>query len=271
MADDRPIAVFDSGVGGLTVLKPLLEKFPGESFVYLGDTARLPYGTKSLTTLQLYLRQMADYLLERDIKALVIACHSASSAWLEQPFDLPVPVWEMITPACQSVLKEKPDEKSLGLLATKATVKSGAYEKVLKSLGSGRAVISQSCPLFVPLIEEGLEEDPVAADLAGRYLKSLRGECKTVVLGCTHYPLLRGTLEQVGEEFEFVDPAESLVQLMAEDERAGKWEKSSAKDSSLKLLTTDSSSDLWGLARRILHQEPLPSLELVAMAPSRSR
>ena len=105
MTDNRPLAVFDSGVGGLTVLKPLLKAFPRESFIYLGDTARLPYGTKSLSTLQLYLKQMASYLLEMDIKGLVIACHSASSAWLESAFDLPVPVWEMISPACQMALE----------------------------------------------------------------------------------------------------------------------------------------------------------------------
>ena len=154
------------------MLKPLLKAFPRESFIYLGDTARLPYGTKSLSTLQLYLKQMASYLLEMDIKGLVIACHSASSAWLESAFDLPVPVWEMISPACQMALEHSRGEPLLGLLATKATVRSGAYERTLKSLDPDKKLVAQSCPLFVPLIEEGLEEDPITAVMAQKYLSA---------------------------------------------------------------------------------------------------
>jgi glutamate racemase len=265
--DPRPIAVFDSGVGGLTVLKPLLKAYPHERFIYLGDTARLPYGTKSISTLQLYLRQMMEFLLPMDIKGLVIACHSASSAWLEEPFEVPIPVWEMISSACTAALSLSPKGGPIGLLATKATVRSGAYDRTLKKLSPDATLRAQSCPLFVPLIEEGMENDSIAKDMIQRYLEPVSSDCQTFILGCTHYPLLGEALSTLYPAHTFIDPAEALVAKMTEDLASGSWQQTSGQSAAeLRLLTTDTGSDLWSLARRILPKVNLSELELVSIS-----
>ncbi|RYZ63622.1 MAG: glutamate racemase, partial [Proteobacteria bacterium] len=158
--DDRPIGLFDSGIGGLTVLKTLLGDFPNESFLYLGDTARLPYGSKSAQTIERYLIQNIDFLASRNVKAVVVACNSASTVLLGTTLTFPVPVYNVIEPGAERALKAT-SGKRIGVLGTKATVAAKSYVNALHARDASVEVFQQACPLLVPLVEEGMEEDPI--------------------------------------------------------------------------------------------------------------
>ena len=211
--NDRPIGVFDSGVGGLTVFRAVEQAVPGESLIYVGDTARVPYGTKSPKTVERYALQAARFLREHRIKLLVVACNTASSVALDplaQAAD--APVMGVIEPgARQAVALSKSGR--IGVIGTRATVDSGAYPSAIRAMRPGVEVISRACPLFVPLAEEGWEGDDVVPRVARRYLAPLQeARIDTLVLGCTHYPLLRGTIGEVmGPSVRLVDSAESTA------------------------------------------------------------
>ncbi len=211
----RPIGVFDSGVGGLTVVAALGRRLPGESILYLGDTARLPYGTKSPATVSRYTRRNLDFLVRRGVKAVVVACNTASAVALEGLTE-PVPVWGVIAPGARRAAGVS--RGRVGVIATEATIRSGAYERSLADLRPELEIASQACPLFVPLVEEGWHDDPVAEEVARRYLAPLlaRG-IDTLVLGCTHYPLLAPTLSRVvGPDVAMVDSAEAVAAEVAQ-------------------------------------------------------
>jgi len=183
--------VFDSGIGGLTVVKALRDLLPEEQIMYLGDTARVPYGSRSPSTVERYSLEIANMLMERDAKVMVVACNTVSSVALplleEQ---LPVPVVGVIRPGAEAAIHET-KSNHIGVIGTRATIRSGAYERTLKSLSAGAQVTSRACPLLVPLIEEGLLNDPVTDQMIARYLDPmLKDGIDTLVLGCTHYPLL---------------------------------------------------------------------------------
>lgn len=212
-ASHSPLGVFDSGIGGLTVLKALLERLPSESTVYLGDTARVPYGTKSPEVVSRYSLQNARFLTDRGVKLLVVACNTASAVALpalEQA--LGVPVLGVIAPGAR-VAAHRSRTGRVGVIGTPGTIRSGAYQKALESARPGVQVVSKACPLFVPLAEEGWVTGDVPARVAERYLGELAGAgVDTLVLGCTHYPLLRDVIAQaMGEGVALVDSAEATA------------------------------------------------------------
>jgi len=210
---ERAIGVFDSGVGGLTVLKEIVRQLPGEELIYLGDTARVPYGTKSPRTVLRYALESAAFLVKQRVKLLVVACNTASSVALpalEERFNLPVV--GVIEPGARKAVAVTRNRK-VGVVGTEGTVKSGAYARAIHDLDPDIEVFSVPCPLFVPLAEEGWADHAVARLVAAEYLTPLiaRG-IDTLVLGCTHYPLLKSTLRQIlGEKVALVDSAEETA------------------------------------------------------------
>ncbi len=193
-----PIGVFDSGLGGLTVVKQLLLHLPNEAIIYFGDTARLPYGTKSILTVRKFSLQIARFLQDQDVKIIVVACNTASSLALNViKENIAVPVLGVIEPGVSAALRVS-KSKSIGVIGTTATILSGAYEKALQKLDPTVNVNSVACPLFVPLVEEGWEQSDVAEMIARKYLDQIiNTEIDTLILGCTHYPILKDVLHKV--------------------------------------------------------------------------
>ena len=210
---DRPIGVFDSGIGGLTVFKALGRRMPQESLVYFGDTAHIPYGSKSREAVTRYSLEVARFLAARDIKALVVACNTSSAlALAEVQAALRVPVLGVIQPGAKAAAEASRNGR-VGVIGTEATVASGAYAQALKKCGPSLRVFSTACPLFVPLVEEGWWGHPVTAQVARHYLASLkRSRIDVLVLGCTHYPLLKGVLQrEMGTSVKLIDSAEQTA------------------------------------------------------------
>jgi len=210
------IGVFDSGIGGLTVVRALARLLPHEDIVYLGDTARTPYGTKSPETICRYAQENAAFLLDKGIKCLVVACNSVSAVALpELEQQLPVPVIGVIEPGAQAAVRATRNGK-VGVIGTEATIASNAYTRALKALRPDLEIYTRACPLFVPLAEEGWTENDVARAAARRYLASLRRSgIDTLVLGCTHYPLLAGVIAEVlGPTVTLVDSAGTTAQAV---------------------------------------------------------
>jgi glutamate racemase len=208
-----PIGVFDSGLGGLTVLKALARRMPQESLVYFGDTAHVPYGTKSPEAIARYSTQVARFLAGRGIKLLVVACNT-SSAWALPAIRraAKVPVLGVVLPGARAALAAAPSGR-IGVIGTEATINSRAYPKALARLRRGIRVESRACPLFVPLVEEGWWSGPVAAAVARRYAAPLRkAGVKAVILGCTHYPYLKGVLARaLGRGVRLIDSADETA------------------------------------------------------------
>ena len=212
-----PIGVFDSGVGGLTVYRALHEQLPNERFVYLGDTARVPYGTKSLATVERYAVENARFLAAHGIKMLVVACNTASALALPAIRGaLEIDVVGVIGPGARASVKSGQDgcapRRSIGVIATESTVQSGAYTAAIKKADSNAEVIERACPMFVPLAEEGWADNEVTRTIAATYLADLRGKTDTLVLGCTHYPILRDVIQQtIGEDVRLIDSGEATA------------------------------------------------------------
>jgi glutamate racemase len=209
----RPIGVFDSGIGGLTVVSALRALLPNESIFYLGDTARVPYGGKSAATVQRYSLEIAAMLLGEQAKTVVVACNTASALALPRLEEtLPVPVTGVILPGARAAIA-KTRTGHIGVIGTRATIKSGAYERALRSLNPEIQVTARACPLLVPLIEEGWLESPITDEIIMQYLAPLlNGGIDTLVLGCTHYPLLRKAIARlVGEKVALVDSAQNCA------------------------------------------------------------
>ncbi len=210
--DDRPIGVFDSGVGGLTVVKEIIRQLPQEDIVYFGDTAHLPYGPKSFQTIKRLVRDNIHFLLKKKIKAVILACHTASAFTLEEMREEnPIPIIGVIRPGAGEALRVTKN-KRIGVIGTYGTIKSGAYAKELKRLEPEAFVIEKPCPLFVPLVEEGWIEKEATRLIVREYLEPLKEEeIDTLILGCTHYPLLKKEITQVMGEVSLIDSARATV------------------------------------------------------------
>ncbi|NLV41531.1 MAG: glutamate racemase [Candidatus Hydrogenedentes bacterium] len=212
------IGVFDSGVGGLTVFRRIAEALPREHLCYLGDTARVPYGTKSADTVIRYARSCAAHLRARGIKMLVVACNTASAYALEVLRDeLPLPVIGVVEPGARAAIARTKTGR-VGVIGTPGTVASGAYVRAIAALSPDIRVYSQACPLFVPLVEDGWTTGPVPEAVASRYLDRLAARgVDTLVLGCTHYPLLRGVIAKaMGPKVCLVDSAKETAKAVVE-------------------------------------------------------
>ena len=218
MTDIRnaPVGVFDSGVGGLTVAREIMRNLPSEKIVYFGDTARVPYGSKSKETITRYSRQIIRFLMEQDVKAIVIACNTASAFALETVrHEFPLPIIGVIRAGAE-VAAAGTRNKRVGVIGTEGTIGSGIHEELLHSLDPEIQVFGKACPLFCPLVEEGWTHDPLTREVASRYLKELQDkDIDTLILGCTHYPLLRSTIREImGESVRLVNPAyETALEL----------------------------------------------------------
>jgi glutamate racemase len=214
----QPVGVFDSGIGGLTVVHALRKALPAEDIFYLGDTARLPYGTKNQATIERYSLEIAGLLLSERAKIIVVACNTATALALPRLQEtLRVPVIGVIAPGARAAVKTTKSGR-IGVIGTRATMTSGAYEQTIQALRPNATVISQPCPLLVPLIEEGMLHGAIAEEILHLYLDPLLLEgVDTLVLGCTHYPLLAPLIsELVGEGITLVDSAENCAIAVAQ-------------------------------------------------------
>lgn len=257
----RAIGVFDSGVGGLTVFREIARALPREPLIYLGDSARVPYGTKSPKTVQRYALEAARHLLSRDVKMLVVACNTATAAALPALREaLSIPVIGVVEPGARAAVERT--SGVVGVIATEGTVKSKAYTTAIKNLDPDIEVIESAAPLFVPLAEEGWANTHVAREVAEIYLEPLiDAGIDTLVLGCTHYPILRGTIEQVvGDAVHIVDSAETTAQSVKE-----LLGKSAGVNAPLHhFLVTDAEERFRRIAGEFLEQE-IANLELVSL------
>lgn len=206
---EKAIGVFDSGVGGLTVFRELMKQMPKERLIFFGDTARVPYGSKSKETVTQYSRQIIRFLKSQSVKAIVVACNTASALALDDiEKETDIPIIGVVKPGAVSASKKTKNGR-IGLIGTEATISSGVYERLLHEMDERFRIIGKACPLFVPLAEEGLIDDPVTTEIAGRYLAELIDSgIDTLIMGCTHYPLIKDTIKKVvGEKVELVNPA----------------------------------------------------------------
>lgn len=209
MSSEAPIGVFDSGIGGTTVVRELIARLPNEKIIYYGDTARVPYGNKSAETIVTYSRQIAHFLISRGVKAIVIACNTASAIALEVlRRELPVPVIGVVMPGAKAAARSTKNKK-IGVIATRATINSCIYEAYLQKTNPDIEVYKQACPLFVPLVEEGWINDDITTQIIHRYIDNLLSKgIDSLVLGCTHYPLLADRIAEVaGPGVTLVNPA----------------------------------------------------------------
>jgi len=262
-----PIGIFDSGVGGLTVYRALHERLPNERFVYLGDTARVPYGTKTLATVERYAVENSKFLEAHGIKLLVVACNTASALALPAIRKaVRVPVIGVIAPGSRAAV-EIASGANIGVIATEATINSGAYANAIAALGATGEVIERACPLFVSLAEEGWANTDVARIVARDYLSDFRRtSIATLVLGCTHYPILRDVIsETVGSEITLIDSGaataadvESLLEQksLTHDEPLGLYQERSLCDDLDHFYVTDAAERFAKVAERFLGSAP---------------
>lgn len=222
---EAPVGVFDSGVGGLTVTREIIRQIPNERIVYFGDTARVPYGTKSRETILRYSRQIIRFLRTQGVKAIVVACNTASALALEDiRRELDIPIIGVIKPGAKVAVNTTKNGK-IGIIGTEATINSKIYTHFIQDLNPDLTVIGKACPLFVPLVEEGtFLNDPITVEIASKYLQGLKDEnVDTLILGCTHYPLIRSIVGAImGTEVNLVNPAyETARELKALLKREG--------------------------------------------------
>ena len=262
--NSKPIGVFDSGLGGLTVVREIRRQLPGEAIVYFGDLARLPYGPKSTVQIQRFSLENTEFLLRKGIKALVIACNSSASAAFQMlKRRSRVPLVSVIEPAAEEAVR-KTRSGRIGVIGTSATIESGVYEAALRKRHSGVRVFTQSCPLFVPLVEEGWLDGGVAERVIEKYLAPLaKKRIDTLILGCTHYPILRREIQAcLGPAVELVDsaaPTVKRIEALLEDEGLLSGKKIGGK---FQVFVSDLPRSFRSVGERFLG-EKLPAIQVV--------
>ena len=262
MKSNRPLGVFDSGLGGLTVVRALREVLPNEDIVYLGDTARVPYGTRGPATITRYALACARHLVSRDVKAIVVACNTVSAVAPDRlRVELDLPVLGVIEPGARAAVAATKLGR-IGVLATAGTIASGAYTRTVQTLSTRVEVIGQAAPLLVPLAEEGWTDGEVPRLAVRRYLEPLaKANVDVVVLGCTHYPLLRPIIEEeakrmIAEDVRIVDSARAVAQDTHDFLHARGLAKDPGGRGSLHLLVTDMPGSFGEMAARFLGERP---------------
>lgn len=219
MSDSRPIGVFDSGLGGLTVVRKLIKYMPKEDIVYFGDTGRVPYGTRSLDTIRRYAGEDENFLISKDVKLIIAACGTVSSVAADISSRLTVPFFEVVSHASAAAVQTTENGR-IGVIGTAATIKSGKHREIIKSIMPQAQVVSNSCSLFVPLVEEGWydENDIVVCETVRRYLKPIMDfGADTLILGCTHYPVLSPVIKKVtGDKMALIDAGEVTSRAVSE-------------------------------------------------------
>jgi len=251
---ERPIGIFDSGLGGLTVVQEIIKQLPSEDMIYFGDLARLPYGTKSRQQIKQFSQENTDFLDRFDIKALVIACNSSASISAEfLKRNSAVPVIEVTQPAaCEAIRITR--SKRIGVLGTRATIQSGAYARLINRLDKRCLVTSIACPLLVPFVEEGQVSGPALESIIHTYLKPLiQKRVDTIILGCTHYPLLKDAISRcVSSRVQLVDSAKPTVRLLKSELKEVGLQNKSAKRGSLRVFVSDQPEHFQKLGERFL-------------------
>ncbi len=261
---NAPIGVFDSGIGGLTVAKELITALPGEDIIYLGDTARVPYGTKSGRTVIAYSHSNTEFLISKGIKLLVVACNTASSVSLpslNSEFD--IPVIGVIEPGAKKAVSVTKAGK-IGVIGTPSTINSSAYKKAIEELNPSIEVISKPCPLFVPLADEGWTEGELVERIAEEYLSSIKDTgIDVLVLGCTHYPLLKHTIQKVmGEKITLVDSAKETAMEIKQALIRENLLNENSSSSNKEFYLTDVSDTFLSVAGRFLGED-IKKIEMV--------
>lgn len=263
-----PIGIFDSGIGGLTVVKEVREMLPGEDIIYFGDTARVPYGIKSEETVRGYALQISRFLLERGVKMILIACNTVSASAKPGIEEVAgdIPVLDVITAGARAALRED-ITRHIGVIGTLATIGSGAYERAIRERDSSVRVSSEACPLLVPLAEEGWTDNDIARDTLKIYLETLgRSDIDSLILGCTHYPLfsdsIRATLDN--PEIRIIDSARSIAEMAREKLRERDLLNPQA-DGRFECYVSDRPQRFQELARRFLGM-PIPDVHIVQLA-----
>ena len=255
----KAIGIFDSGIGGLTVLKELVSALPFENTIYLGDTARVPYGIRSPETVTRYSFEITRFLLSQEIKILVVACNTASAVSLEAvKREFPLPVIGVLEPGARAAVRATRKRK-IGIIGTEATVASGAYEKAIGKIGPDIDVFAEACPLFVPLVEEGWTNNDVAELIAGRYLAPFQGKgIDVLVLGCTHYPLLKKVISGImGDGITLIDSATETAREVADVLAKLNWLRPDHDDAVRRYFVTDSPARFERIGRLFLEKERL--------------
>lgn len=249
-----PVGVFDSGVGGLTVAREIMRQLPKENIVYFGDTARVPYGSKSRDNIVRFSRQIIRFLRTKEVKAVVIACNTASALALETvQAETDIPVIGVIVPGARAAVRETRNGK-IGVAGTEGTIRSETYTKVIRSMREDAQVIGKACPLFVPLVEEGFTKHPITKEVIEIYLSDMRHtDIDTMILGCTHYPLLRsGIIEFFGDAVHIVNPAyETAIDLKHILEKRGLL-NDSGRPADYEFYVSDAAEKFTEFANKIL-------------------
>lgn len=260
MDKKRLIGVFDSGIGGLSVLKQLLRFLPYEKYIYLGDTARVPYGNRSVEIVKQYAEQCTKFLLDKDVKLIIVACNTVSAVALDAVIEKAgnIPVIGMIYPAAAAALRASARGK-IGVIGTRATINSKAYDTGINELADGASVsiISKSCPLFVPLVEEGMATHKVARDIAEEYLGELKHKSiDSLVLGCTHYPLLSRLISDILPGVELIDSGEhaavAALRILADNGTLNEERKEFIMKPDIDFYVTDMPALFYENAQRFL-------------------
>jgi glutamate racemase len=266
------IGVFDSGVGGLTVARELMRQLPHESVLYVGDTARVPYGPKSPDTVRRYSREIAAYLLAEGVKAVVVACNTATAHALDVlRSELPVPVVGVVEPGARAAVggqdAQTATPRRVGVIGTVGTIRSGAYDRAIRALDPAAVIVAQPCPLFVPLVEEGWLDHQATELVAREYLAPLREQrVDTIVLGCTHYPLLRPLIARVvGRDVRLIDSAHETAAATGRALAEAGLTASGERTPQRRYVVTDAAEQFARVAAHFLGA-PLEHVETLALA-----
>jgi glutamate racemase len=266
------IGVFDSGVGGLTVARELMRQLPHESVLYVGDTARVPYGPKSPDTVRRYSREIAAYLLAEGVKAVVVACNTATAHALDVlRSELPVPVVGVVEPGARAAVggqdAQTATARRVGVIGTVGTIRSGAYDRAIRALDPAAVIVAQPCPLFVPLVEEGWLDHQATELVAREYLAPLREQrVDTIVLGCTHYPLLRPLIARVvGRDVRLIDSAHETAAATGRALAEAGLTASGERTPQRRYVVTDAAEQFARVAAHFLGA-PLEHVETLALA-----
>ena len=255
MADNRAIGVFDSGLGGLTVVNELMRQMPNEAIIYFGDTGRVPYGTRSRETIRKYALEDEAFLLKNDVKLIIAACGTVSSVASDTAEQLPVPFFEVVSHAAYSAANETRNGK-IGVLGTAATVKSGKHEQYIKEVLPKAEVVGSASSIFVSLVEEGwiTDDDPVVLETARRYLKPIvESKADTVILGCTHFPILKGAIKRVvGDNVTLIDAGTSTALAVKKYLAENGLSAENGNRPSHKFFVSDKQSSFCNAATRLL-------------------
>ncbi len=268
----RPIGVFDSGIGGLTVVRELLHQLPRESLIYFGDTARVPYGNKSPATVRRYAREILDFLVARDVKMVVVACNTASAHALEELRRVaPVPVVGVIDPGAKAAVEASRTGR-IGVIGTAGTIASGAYERAIHAHAGAVQVVAKPCPLFVPLVEEGWLDHPATRLIAESYLHGLGAhDIDALVLGCTHYPLLKPLLGEIlGPGIALIACAEQTARAVAAELAHSTLHAPKTAEARVHFVVSDAPERFRKVGKRFLG-ERLGEIELHAFGEAEER